>query len=71
MGLGVSRRSNTRRNREQEYWGLSREFVSVQCVDAFFVLFVLSVFYGPWMWLDAVGCGWMRLDDLKKNKCVQ
>jgi hypothetical protein len=68
MGLGVSRRSNTRRNREQEYWGLSREFVSVQCVDAFFVLFVLSVF----LWaMDVVGCGWMRLDDLKKNKCVQ
>ena len=56
MGLGVSRRSNTRRNREQEYWGLSREFVSVQCVDAFFVLFVLSVF----LWaMDVVGCGWM------------
>ena len=68
MGLGVSRRSNTRRNREQEYWVLSREFVSVQCVDAFFVLFVLSVF----LWaMDVVGCGWMRLDDLKKNKCVQ
>ena len=56
MGLGVSRRSNTRKNREQEYWGLSREFVSVQCVDAFFVLFVLSVF----LWaMDVVGCGWM------------